>query len=264
MNRNIDFSTIISYIYIVFVSILIFIPFMISFWRSLWTPDGQLGLSNYFSMAGVFWPRVWLSLQLSLITVVLDLIIAIPAAYALTRYEFRGKRPILLTLIGVWYVPGIAYALSLILSFYLIYKQCLSILGFIVTYTTGFLPMMLLSSIVAFRRLEISYEEAAACLGATGLKRFIYIVLPLIGPGITSGILLTFVLSFNEFITAFLLAGPTGILTAPVKVFDDISHAGMLGFVAAEASILQIISLTVIFVYLKIVGTRYLKGTVFF
>ncbi|MBC7091081.1 MAG: hypothetical protein H5T50_04130 [Nitrososphaeria archaeon] len=97
MSKKIEISTIISYIYIIFVSILIFIPFMVSFWRSLWSPEGEIGLSNYFSMAGVFWPRVWLSLQLSLITVVLDLLIAIPAAYSLTRYEFRGKRPILLT-----------------------------------------------------------------------------------------------------------------------------------------------------------------------
>lgn len=262
--RRPDFSTIVSYAYVIIVSFIIIVPFVITFIRSFMMPDGTLSISNYFGIAGVFWPKVWLSLQLAIYTVVLDLVVTIPAAYALTRFDFKGKSAVLLTLMGVWYVPGISYALSLILSFYLIYKACLSILGFIVTYVTGFLPIMLLSTIVAFRRLDVSYEEAARCLGASGLKTFFHVTLPLIGPGISSGVILTFILSFNEFITAFLLAGPTGILTAPVKVFDDISHAGMYGFVAAEAAILQLISLTVIFLYLKIVGTRYLKGIVFF
>ena len=72
----------------------------------------------------------------------------------------------------------------------------------------------------------------------------------MIGPGISTGILLTFILAFNEFIRSFLLMAPTGIETAPVKVFGDVSHAGMHGFIDADAAILQIMSLAICFVYL--------------
>ena len=203
-----------------------------------------------------------LSAYISLITVAIDVAIAIPAAYALVRYRFRWKRLISMTLTAVWYIPGISYALALILSFYFVFKPCLSIWGYVAAYSCGFLPIMLLSCIVAFRRLDPSYEEAAMCLGASRLRTFLFVTLPLIGPGVSSGILLTFVLSFNEFITAFLLCAPTGIRTAPVKVFDDIQHAGIHGFIAAEATVLQLISLIACLVYLKVVGTRYLKGLV--
>ncbi len=260
--KKIDWNSVIPYLYVSLISVIILVPFSVTFYRSLISPQGTLTLSNYLRMAGIFWPKVWLSAYLALITVVLDLILAIPAAYAIVRYNFKGKKLILTLLTAVWYVPGISYALALILSFYMLYKFCLSIWGFIFTYTTGFLPIMLLSCIVAFKQLETSYEEASLCLGANKLKTFIYVVLPLIGPGISSGILLAFVLSFNEFITAFLLAAPTGIETAPVKVFDDIAHAGMHSFVAAEASILQIISIVICFIYLKVIGSRYLRGTV--
>lgn len=252
----------VPYLYLTIVSAIVLIPFVVTFYRSLLSPKGTFTLSNYFKMAGVFWPKVRLSAFLALITVTCDLALSIPAAYAITRYNFKGKGLILTVLTAVWYLPGISYALALILSFYLLYKFCLSILGFVFTYVTGFLPIMLLSCIVAFRRLNVDYEEAALCLGASKIKAFLHVILPLIGPGVSSGVLLTFVLAFNEFITAFLLAAPTGILTAPVKVFDDIAHAGMHGFVAAEASILQIISITVCFLYLKFLGTRYLRGTV--
>jgi len=240
------------------------LPFLTTFYRSLLSPRKGFTIENYWKMAGIFWPKVGLSAYLAVITVALDLILAIPAAFALIRYEFRGKRFLTLLITAVWYVPGISYALAMILALYFFFKPLLNIGAFIATFTCGFLPIMLMSCIVAFRNLDPAYEEAAMCLGAGKLKTFFYIVLPLIGPGISTGILLTFILAFNEFITSFLLMAPTGIETAPVKVFDDISHAGMHGFIAAEAAILQIMSLTICFVYLKILGTRYLRGTVLF
>lgn len=251
-----------SYFYVILCCIILMIPFLITFFRSIIDPNGWISLDNYTKMAGIFWPKLGTSAIIAIVTVIIDVAIVLPAAFSLTRYQLKGKRIISLIMTSVWYIPGISYALALILSYYLVYKFCLNILGFIIAYSCGFLPIMLLSCIVAFRRLDPSYEEAASCLGAGRLRTFFSVTLPLIGPGVSAGILLTFVLSFNEFITAFLLSAPTAIETAPVKVFDDIQHAGMHGFIAAEASILQLISLIACLIYLKIVGTRYLKGMI--
>jgi ABC-type spermidine/putrescine transport system permease subunit II len=70
------------------------------------------------------------------------------------------------------------------------------------------------------------------------------------------------VLSLDEFITALLISGPTRIKTAPLQVFTDIRHAGVRPFVAAEATILQLVSLAIVIVYLKFFGTKYLRGSI--
>jgi len=252
----------VAYTFVTLTCAVLLIPFSITFFRSIISPKGYFGFENYFKFAGIFWPKLNLSAYISLVTIIIDVVMAIPAAYALTRYTFKWKTIIGSLLLGVWYIPGISYALALILSFYLIFKPCLSVWGFIAAYSCGFLPIMLLSCVVAFKRLDPSYEEAAMCLGASKVRTFFFVTLPLIGPGVSAGVLLTFVLSFNEFITAFLLCAPTAVETAAVKVFDDIQHAGMHGFIAAEAATLQLISLIACIVYLKFVGTRYLRGMV--
>jgi ABC-type spermidine/putrescine transport system permease subunit II len=122
--------------------------------------------------------------------------------------------------------------------------------------------LSLLTQIVAFRNFDPVFEEAARCLGAGRLQTFLRVTLPLIGPGITAGVILVLVLSLNEFITALLISGPTRIKTAPLQVFTDIRHAGVRPFVAAEATILQLVSLAIVIVYLKFFGTKYLRGSI--
>jgi len=255
-----------AYLYVVACCVVMLLPFGVTFFRSITFTEGFpfVSIESYTNIVGHFWPRVGISVNIGVATVIVDVLVAIPAAYALTRYAWKARRLIYLILTAVWYIPGISYALALILAYYLIfiYRPLLGFWGYVAAYSCGFFPIMLMSCIVAFRQLDPSYEEAANCLGAGRLRTFLSVTLPLIGPGVTAGILLTFVLSFNEFVTALLLSGPTRILTAPVKVFDDIQHAGMHGFIAAEASVLQIVSFAACLIYLRVVGTRYLRGTI--
>ena len=257
---------VVSYGYMAVISGMLLLPFIVTVLRSLTVtlPDGAttLGFKPYFEIIGAFWPKVYLSLSIAIITIVIDTAIGIPAAYALVRYNFRGKKTLFTMLNGVWYVPGIAYALSLILAYYFLYRWFLGYWGFIGAYAAGFLLLMLVTCIVAFRYLDPCYEESAACLGAGRLTTFFRVTLPLIGPGVSAGIMLIFVLAFNEFITALLLNAPTRIMTAPVRVYADIRNYGVREFIAAEAVILQLISLAVVIVYLKFVGSKYLRGVI--
>jgi putative spermidine/putrescine transport system permease protein len=255
-----------SYGYMAVISGILLLPFIVTLLRSLTVslPDGgtSYGVRPYFEIIGAFWPKVYTSLSISITTIIIDAIVGIPAAYALVRYNFRGKRTLFTMLNGVWYVPGIAYAMSLILAYYFIYRMFLGYWGFVAAYSAGFLLLMLMTCVVAFKYLDVCYEESASCLGAGRLTTFFRVTLPLIGPGVSAGIMLIFVLAFNELITALLLNAPTRIMTAPVRVFSDVRNYGVREFIAAEAVILQLISLGVVAVYLKIVGSKYLRGVI--
>lgn len=256
-----------SYAYVLLVSGFLLLPFTVTLLRSLTLslPDGTTswGINSYFAIIGNFWPKVFLSLSISLATILIDVVIAVPAAYALVRYNFRLKRTLFTVLNGVWYVPGISYATALILAYYFIYTPLLGYWGFVAAYATGFLLLMLMTCIVAFKYVDPCYQESASCLGAGKLTSFFKITLPMIGPGVSAGILLVFVLAFNEFITALLLNLPSRLMTAPVRVYADIKVYGVREFIAAEAVILQLISLAVVITYLKVVGTKYLRGVIF-
>lgn len=254
------------YLYLIMVCGMILMPFGMTLFRAIFIIDNERGIiisfESYHMISESFWEKMQISLLISLATVAMTTIVSLPVAYGLARYEYKGKRALFTLLNGVWYVPGITYGLSLVLAYYFVYKFLLGFWGFVAAYTTGFMLLAILTMLVAFKNLDPVYEEAARCLGAGRIKTFFRVTLPLIGPGITAGVILIFVLSLNEFITALLISGPTRIKTAPLQVFSDIRHAGIRPFVAAEATILQLISLVVVIIYLKLFGTKYLRGAI--
>ena len=83
---------------------------------------------------------------------------------------------------------------------------------------------------------------------------------PLIGPGYSAGLLVTFVIVFNEYLVT-LFVHPSGLVTAPLRIFNLVRTAGVLPTTAALAVTLQLISLAVVLVFLRVFGTRYFKGT---
>ena len=80
--------------------------------------------------------------------------------------------------------------------------------GLVAAYVVGTYPLMLVPIIVALRDLPTVYEEAARTLGANRLQTFCSDRVAPAGPGISAGILLTFVIIFNEFLVTLFIAGP--------------------------------------------------------
>jgi len=120
----------------------------------------------------------------------------------------------------------------------------------------------LMPIIVALKDLPPAFEEASLCLGATRWQTFTRIVLPLIGPGISAGVLLTFVIVFNEFLVTLFVAG-AGQQPAPLRVYSLIRSAGIANTTAALAVAMQAISISILLIalFFRIVGSRYLRGT---
>jgi len=124
----------------------------------------------------------------------------------------------------------------------------------------GTFPLMLTPIVVSLKDLPIVFEEAAQCLGATKWQTFWRVVFPLIGPGISAGLLLSFIIVFNEYLVT-LFVHPPGVTTAPLRVFNLVRTAGLLPTTAALAVTMQLISFVAVLAFFRIFGTRYLKCT---
>ncbi len=239
---------------------LIFVlPFLTTFFYSLRTADG-ISLRPYQHVFGSFKDNLVLSFEVTVISIVLNLLLALPAAYAIVRFPIPGKGFLLSVLNLALYTPAAVMGISLVIVYNFLFHIAQTLTGLIGAYVVGTYPLMLIPIIVALRDLPQVYEEAARCLGANRLQTLFRVELPLLGPGISAGILLTFVIVFNEFLVTLFVAGP-GNTTAALRVFNLTRTAGIQPSTAALASTMQIVSFVVVIAFFRFFGSRYLKGT---
>ncbi|MCI2431414.1 ABC transporter permease [Candidatus Acetothermia bacterium] len=176
-------------------------------------------------------------------------------ALALERYRFRGQRvaeglsylPIL--------IPEIVMAVGLLLFFAQFFRPSLSLLGLdlgpLPTVIAGHVAFGISYVMVVVRArlqdFDRSLEEAASDLGARPWQVFYRVTLPLLAPAITSGALLVFTLSLDDFyITYFSTAGGTGFQTLPLYIYFLQGRAGIPPQVNAVAALMLLISLSLI------------------
>ncbi len=99
-------------------------------------------------------------------------------------------------------------------------------------------PYCIRSVLTSLQGFDVSLEEAGQSLGASPLRTFFLITLPLIRPGLLCGWLFAFIVSFGELNTALFLTGP-GVTTLPIEIFAYLQFQGSQ-LVIAAASTLQI------------------------
>jgi putative spermidine/putrescine transport system permease protein len=235
-------------------------PFVATLAYSLRTPDGEWTLSAYQHVFGSFTSNLLLSVQTTVITIIINLLISVPAAYAIVRYPIPGKSFLLSTLNLSLYTPAAVMGISLVIAYAFLFRIPQTMTGLIAAYVVGTFPLMLVPIIVALRDLPMVFEEAARTLGATRMQTFWRIELPLLGPGISAGILLTFVIIFNEFLVTLFIAGPS-TTTAALRVYNLTRTAGFQPSTAALATTMQLVSFIVVLLFFRFFGSRYLKGT---
>ncbi|MEA2584795.1 MAG: putative spermidine/putrescine transport system permease protein [Thermomicrobiales bacterium] len=257
--RPARFTIVLQHAYIWVWLLLFVLPFVTTIVRSLESADGGHSLVSYRAVYGSFKGYLILSLEMTIATIVINLLIGIPAAYAIVRHAIPGKRIILSSLNLALYTPGAVMGISLAITYAFLFHIPHSYTGLIAAYVVGTYPLMLVPIIVALRDLSTTYEEAARTLGANRLQSFFRIELPLLGPGISAGILLTFVIVFNEFLVTLFIAGP-GTTTAALRVYG-LTRTGFLPTTAAVAATMQLVSFLVVLFFFKAFGSRYLKGT---
>jgi putative spermidine/putrescine transport system permease protein len=249
-----------SHAYIWAILVVFVTPFLALFAYSLTGPGGEYAIENFQYILGSFRENLVWSFIVVGLTLILDLAIALPAAHVIVRYSFPGKRLLFSALTLPLYVPGAVIGISLVLVYNFTYHLTTTVWGLVFAMVVGSFPLMLMPIVVAMRDLPIVFEEASECLGATRLTTFRRIVFPLIGPGVSAGLMLAFIIVFNEYLVT-LFVHPPGVTTAPLRVFNLVRTAGLLPTTAALAVTLQLISFGAVLLFFRVFGTRYLKGT---
>ena len=123
-------------------------------------------------------------------------------------------------------MPGAVIGISLVLVYNFTYHLTESVWGLVLAMTVGTFPLMLTPIVVALKDLPLVFEEAAECLGATRWQTYWRVVFPLIGPGVSAGLMLAFIIVFNEYLVT-LFVHPVGITTAPLRIFNLVRTAGL-------------------------------------
>jgi ABC-type spermidine/putrescine transport system permease subunit II len=250
-----------AHAYIWFWLVIFAMPFLTTLSYSLEREGGEgYSLEAYDYIFGTFKENLWVSLETTVLTIIINLLISIPAAYAIVRFAVPGKRFVLSTLNLSLYTPAAVMGLSLVIAYNYFFHMPYTLQGLVAAYVVGSYPLMLLPIIVALRDLPRVFEEASRTLGANRLQTFFRVELPLLGPGISAGILLTFVIIFNEFLVTLFIAGP-GQTTAALRVYNLTRTAGFQPSTAALATTMQFVSFMVVLLFFKFFGSRYLKGT---
>ncbi len=143
------------------------------------------------------------SLLLSLTTVVLTLLLAIPGAYAVTRLDFRLKGAMSWGILLVYMFPAIVIGIPL----FVIYTQLGirgSLTSIVIVYMSGTLPVALYMLRSYFQTIPAELEEAALIDGCSRLSTIWKIILPLSVPAVASVALYTFMIAWNEILFAIL------------------------------------------------------------
>jgi len=189
---------------------------------------------------------VMVSLRIAVASALIACVIGIASAYALTRYEFPGRRLLEALFLSPLILPSLVLAVGLTLFFTrtgLLTGPWRLIAAHVVVCT----PYVLRVSLPVLRRFDRSLEEAARNLGATPFQTFFLVVLPVVRPGIVAGTVLAFITSFDELVLALFLAEP-GTPTLPVTIYSAVQ----LGFdpsVAAVSGLLIIATFAVMLLY---------------
>ncbi len=163
----------------------------------------------------------WVTARVAFISASIATVLGTLAALALTRYtRFRGRMLFSGMVFAPLVMPEVITGLSLLLLFVAIGldRGFLTVTLAHITFSMCFVAVVVQSRLITFDR---SLEEAAMDLGATPVKTFFAITLPVILPAIVSGWMLAFTLSLDDLVIASFASGP-GATTLPMKIYSQV------------------------------------------
>ena len=202
--------------------------FSLNSYRSLWE-DPQL------------LPAAGLSLRIAAISATIALVLGTLCAYALVRFRFRGKTVMQATVSAPLVMPDVITGLALLLLF--VGMQSLigwpagrGVLTIIIAHSITCMAYVTVVVQSRLTDLDLSLEEAAMDLGATPVRVFFDVTLPIIAPALISAWLLAFTISLDDLVIASFVSGP-GSSTLPMVIFSKI-RLGVAPEVNALATII--------------------------
>jgi molybdate transport system permease protein len=211
-----------------------------------------------------------LSLETTLVTTAVCLVLGVPLGWLLARVPFRGRRLVRAFVTLPLVLPPVVGGVALLLAFGrvgVVGRFLDSAFGVTLPFTTAgvviaqmfvALPFLVISTEGAFRASDARYDDAAATLGASRWLTFRRVTLPLTLPGIVSGAILCWARALGEFGATITFAGnlPGVTTTMPIQVYTT----SQTSFDSAIA--LSVVLVVVSVAILVLLRERWLSGVV--
>ena len=228
----------------------------ISCWLSRGSHDSAAAtnaLRWYRALLGVpeFATALRTSLGLGFTSASFALVLAVPAALALTRWSFPGRAMMHGMLMSPLLMPHIVLGVAF-LRFFTDLGANGSFTALVVAHTIIVMPYALRLCMTSAGDLDPSLEQAATSLGASVTTVFRRMTLRLLVPGLASGWLLAFIHSFDELTTSVFIASPT-MTPLPVRLYLRIEDS-IDPTVAAVSTLLIVGALVLILVIDRLIG----------
>ena len=183
------------------------------------------------------------SLKVAAVVCVVSTMFGLLAAKAMTRYRLRGRVPITFMIMLPLVIPGIILGIAILI----LTQQFgipLSLFTIGVAHTLVSVPFSMLILVARLEGFDKNLEEASLDLGETAWRTFWRVTFPLALPGVVASLLLTFTISFDEFILAFFLAGSDP--TLPIYIWSQLRFPNRLPSVLALGACILVFSFVIV------------------
>lgn len=161
---------------------------------------------------------IWISARVAFLAGLLALVLSVPFALRVSRTTFRGKDLLMAFFMAPLALPQIVMGLAM-LRFVSMIGIPASVTGLVLIHAVFIVPFVLRALLSSLARFDRSVEEAARNLGAGYFKTLWKVTLPVIRPGVTSGFVFAFIMSFgNVPLSLFLTSAP--VVTLPIVMVN--------------------------------------------
>jgi putative spermidine/putrescine transport system permease protein len=233
---------------------IIVIPLSFSADSAFQFPPKELSLRWYENF---FTNPAWLSslgnsFLVATLAALLATVVGTAAAVALDRLTGRLAGFLRTLLMVSMVTPAIVIAVAVYVSF-LQWHLTGSLLGYVLAHAALGVPFVLVSVTSALSGFDPKLLRASASLGASPLRSFLRVTMPLISRGVITGAVFAFVTSFDEVVIALFLRSPT-FQTLPVQMYNSVTFE--LDPTISASSSLVVVAVTIVFLVPLLIGSR--------
>jgi putative spermidine/putrescine transport system permease protein len=216
-------------------------------------PPKSLSLKWFFNIfkSETFMTTFTISFEISILATLIALLIGIPAAYALSRYKFKGSNPIKSFFLSPTIIPGVVVGFAMF-QFMTIKLRLPIMRGLLIGHLIIIIPYIIRVIGSSLEGFDYSIEEASMSLGAGKIYTFFKVVFPNITSGIISAFMLAFINSFNNVPVSMFLTGP-GVSTLPISMMSYVEY-NYDPTVSALSVLLMLMTIIIMFIVEKTLG----------
>jgi multiple sugar transport system permease protein len=178
----------------------------------------RITFEHYWELLGTDFPRFFLnSIIVATATTMVVILLGTLGGYSITRFRYPGRDLIANSILLLYMFPAILLAIPILIMMVKV-NLTNTYTGLTLAYTTFALPYALWLLAAFFETIPIELEQAAMVDGATRMRAFFTVVLPVAIPGIIATAIFTFLLAWNEYLFALILNTSRKMKTLSVGV----------------------------------------------